>query len=154
MKERIDTAMGFLFDGLDAEEYDRTYSDRALVRRILGYFRPQARKMIIAALMISGTAALDAGIPIFIARSLDWISVSPDLKLIAGLAGGLALLGASSWLLNLVRQTLSSQAVGDVVLAMREDAVESVLRRDLSFYDQFATGKIVSRVNSDTAAFA
>lgn len=146
--------MGFLFDGLDAEEYDRTYSDRALVRRILGYFRPQARKMIIAALMISGTAALDAGIPIFIARSLDWISVSPDLKLIAGLAGGLALLGASSWLLNLVRQTLSSQAVGDVVLAMREDAVESVLRRDLSFYDQFATGKIVSRVNSDTAAFA
>lgn len=146
--------MGFILDGLDAEEYDRTYSDGALVRRILGYFRPQARKMIIAALMISGTAALDAGIPIFIARSLDWISASPDLRLIVGLAGGLALLGASSWLLNLVRQTLSSQAVGDVVLAMREDAVESVLRRDLSFYDQFATGKIVSRVNSDTAAFA
>jgi ATP-binding cassette subfamily B protein len=50
--------MGFLFDGLDAEEYDRQYSDGDLVRRILGYFRPQSRKMLIAAAMISGTAVL------------------------------------------------------------------------------------------------
>ena len=26
--------MGFIMDGLDAEEYDRTYSDRLLVRRV------------------------------------------------------------------------------------------------------------------------
>jgi len=145
--------MGFIFDGLDAEEYDRKYGDGVLVRRILSYFRPQGRKMLIAAAMITGTAVLDAAIPIFIARSLDWIGADPDLRLIALLATGLALLGATSWVLNLVRQTFSSQAVGDVVLAMREDAVSSVLQRDLSFYDQFPSGKIVSRVNSDSAAF-
>jgi len=145
--------MGFIFDGLDAEEYDRKYGDGVLVRRILSYFRPQGRKMLIAAAMITGTAVLDAAIPIFIARSLDWIGADPDLRLIALLATGLALLGATSWVLNLVRQTFSSQAVGDVVLAMREDAVNSVLQRDLSFYDQFPSGKIVSRVNSDSAAF-
>ena len=33
--------MGFIMDGLDAEAYDRTYGDRALLRRILGYFRPK-----------------------------------------------------------------------------------------------------------------
>ena len=145
--------MGFIFDGLDAEEYDRKYGDGVLVRRILSYFRPQGRKMLIAAAMITGTAVLDAAIPIFIARSLDWIGADPELRLIALLATGLALLGATSWVLNLVRQTFSSQAVGDVVLAMREDAVSSVLQRDLSFYDQFPSGKIVSRVNSDSAAF-
>ena len=145
--------MGFIFDGLDAEEYDRKYGDGVLVRRILSYFRPQGRKMLIAAAMITGTALLDAAIPIFIARSLDWIGADPELRLIALLATGLALLGATSWVLNLVRQTFSSQAVGDVVLAMREDAVNSVLQRDLSFYDQFPSGKIVSRVNSDSAAF-
>jgi len=145
--------MGFIFDGLDAEEYDRKYGDGVLVRRILSYFRPQGRKMLIAAAMITGTAVLDAAIPIFIARSLDWIGADPELRLIALLATGLALLGATSWVLNLVRQTFSSQAVGDVVLAMREDAVNSVLQRDLSFYDQFPSGKIVSRVNSDSAAF-
>jgi ATP-binding cassette subfamily B protein len=145
--------MGFILEGLDAEEYDRKYTDGALVRRILGYFGPQSRKMLIAAVMITGTAALDAGIPIFVARSLDWISVDRSARLVIMLAVLLALLGATSWVFNLVRQTFSSQAVGDVVLKMRDDAVESVLRRDLSFYDQFPSGKIVSRVNSDTAAF-
>ena len=30
--------MGFILDGLDTESYDRTYSDRELIRRIVGYF--------------------------------------------------------------------------------------------------------------------
>ena len=30
--------MGFLMDGLDAEGYDRTYSDRDLLSRIGAYF--------------------------------------------------------------------------------------------------------------------
>lgn len=145
--------MGFIMDGLDAEEFDRKYGDGVLIRRILTYFRPQSRKMVIAALMITGIAALEAGIPIFVARSLDWVSIDPAPLLIVALATLLAVLGIASWLLNLVRQTLSSQAVGAVVLQMREDAVEAVLHRDLSFYDQFASGKIVSRVNSDSAAF-
>lgn len=145
--------MGFLFDGLDAEDYDRKYSDGVLVKRILGYFRPQSRKMLIAALMITGTAALDAGIPIFVARSLDWVAANPSPELIGGLALILIVLGVISWVMNLVRQRRSSEAVGDVVLQLREDAVAAVLERDLSFYDQFASGKIVSRINSDTAAF-
>ncbi|PDW04571.1 ABC transporter ATP-binding protein [Candidatus Viridilinea mediisalina] len=145
--------MGFILDGLDAEAYDRKYSDGALVRRILGYFRPQSGKMLIAALMVTATAALDAGIPIFIAHSLDWIGADPSTQLVITLACILAALGVSSWVFNLIRQTLSAQAVGDVVLKLREDAVEAVLRHDLSFYDEFASGKIVSRVNSDSAAF-
>lgn len=145
--------MGFIMDGLDAEGYDRKYSDGVLVRRILSYFKPQARKMGIAAAMIAGTALLDAVIPIFISRSLDVLDLG-NFTLIGLIAVGLIALGVLSWVFNLVRQTLSSQAVGDVVLKMREDAADAVLRRDLSFYDEFASGKIVSRVASDTAAFS
>ena len=32
--------MGFIMDGLGAEAYDRNYSDRQLIARIIGYFRP------------------------------------------------------------------------------------------------------------------
>jgi ABC-type multidrug transport system fused ATPase/permease subunit len=145
--------MGFILDGLDSEGYDRTYSDAALVRRILGYFKPQSRKMVLAAGMIAGTALLDAIIPIFISRSLDVISLS-DFTQIGLIALALIALGVISWVFNLVRQTVSAQAVGDVVLKLREDAADAVLRRDLSFYDEFASGKIVSRVASDTAAFS
>jgi ATP-binding cassette subfamily B protein len=146
--------MGFLFDGLDAEGYDRKYRDRELVRRILNYFRPQASKIITAALMITATALIEALIPIFIAYSIDEIQTATSLNQVAVLAGALALIACLAWIFNLIRQTMSVKAIGEVVLAMRRDAVNAVLVRDLSFYDQFPSGKIVSRVNSDTAAFA
>ena len=44
--------MGFIMDGLDAEAYDRQYSDRALLKRILRYFRRHTRVMALVALMI------------------------------------------------------------------------------------------------------
>jgi hypothetical protein len=37
---------GFVLDGLDAEAYDRSYSDKALVRRIAEYFRHQSLEYI------------------------------------------------------------------------------------------------------------
>ncbi|WP_322489756.1 ABC transporter ATP-binding protein [Chloroflexus sp.] len=146
--------MGFLFDGLDAEGYDRKYSDGELVRRILRYFRPQAAKIITAALMISATALIEALIPIFISHSIDEIQTATSLNQAAVLAGALALIACLSWVFNLIRQTMSVRAIGEVVLALRRDAADAVLARDLSFYDEFPSGKIVSRVNSDTAAFA
>ena len=43
--------MGF-FRGLDTEAYDRTYSDRELLRRMLAYFSPYRRELVIAIVSI------------------------------------------------------------------------------------------------------
>ncbi len=146
--------MGFLMDGLDPEAYDRTYTDGQLVRRILGYFRPQAPKMAVVALTIVLTSLVDTGVPIVISRSLDRLQAGVAETALLALGGLIMLLGAVSWLFNAVRQRLSAEAVGDVVLKLREDAFDAVMERDLSFYDTFSSGKVVSRVNSDTQAFS
>jgi ATP-binding cassette subfamily B protein len=146
--------MGFLMDGLDPEAYDRTYTDRQLVERILGYFRPQSRKMLVVALAVVLTSLVDTGVPIVISRSLDRLQLDPAATSLVMIATMIMLLGATSWVLNALRQWLSSEAVGDVVLKLREDAFDAVLKRDLSFYDAYPSGKIVSRVNSDTQAFS
>jgi ABC-type multidrug transport system fused ATPase/permease subunit len=44
--------------------------------------------------------------------------------------------------------------VGNVVLNLRRDVFRSVLANDLSFFDQHPSGKIVSRVTSDTQDFS
>ncbi len=44
--------MGFIMDGLEQETYDRTYSDRTLSRRVLGYFRLVRGLMILVAVMV------------------------------------------------------------------------------------------------------
>lgn len=146
--------MGFIMDGLDAEAYDRSYTDRQLVERIGSYFKPQARKMTIAVGAILLTSLLDTGLPILISRGVDGLQNDASWNRLLPLALGIAVLATLSWISNALRQTLSSQAVGDVVLRMREDAADAVLSRDLSFYDQFPSGKIVSRVTSDTQAFS
>ena len=58
--------MGFIMDGLDAEDYDRSYNDRDLVKRIVSYFRPQAWRMFSVALMILATSLMNTGLPIYI----------------------------------------------------------------------------------------
>src|SRR5438034_135177 len=63
-------------------------------------------------------------------------------------------LAVISWLFNFLRQWYTARSVGDVVLNLRKDAFAAVLARDMSFYDEFPSGKVVSRVTSDTEDFA
>jgi ATP-binding cassette subfamily B protein len=146
--------MGFILDGLEAEAYDRSYSDSQLIRRITGYFRPQARKMVSVGLFVAAAALVEALIPIAVARGIDVLSGNMALQLLLALAGGVAVLGSLGWLFNFLRQKLAAEAVGDVVLQLRQDAFGAVMQRDLSFFDQFPSGTIVSRVTSDTQDFS
>jgi len=140
--------------GLNPEEYDRNYSDRELVRRIVRYFRPHIGKVLLVAAMVSLISILATATPIIISRGIDSLEANPQLQLLLTLAAVVTVMGALSWGFNFVSLWFSARAVGDVVLALREDAFRAVMRRDLSFYDQFASGRIVSRVTSDTADFA
>jgi ABC-type multidrug transport system fused ATPase/permease subunit len=146
--------MGFVMDGLDAEAYDRTYSDRALVGRILRYFRSVGRTMLLVSLMTLLASLLDAALPILISRGIDAFAASRGALTVAVICGVILLAGALSWVFNFVRQANTARAVGDVTLKLREDAFAATLNRDMSFYDEFASGKIVSRITSDTEDFA
>ncbi|HHX64485.1 MAG TPA: ABC transporter ATP-binding protein, partial [Chloroflexi bacterium] len=146
--------MGFILDGLDTEAYDRQYGDLVLLRRIVGYFRQRARWIIISGLAILGRSSLEAAVPLVIARSIDMLAEQPSAGTMALLVGGLLLLEIASWALNWVRQRYAARAIGDVVLALRRDVFDAVIRHDLSFYDEQPTGRIVSRVTSDTDDFA
>jgi ABC-type multidrug transport system fused ATPase/permease subunit len=146
--------MGFILDGLDTESYDRTYSDRRLVRRIVSYFRPYTRDMILVAFMLMLNSVAGSGGPILISAAIDLIEENPSTRFILLLAGGVLLLGTARWGFNYVRQWFSAQVVGNVVLDLRKDVFEATIAHDLSFYDEHPSGKIVSRVTSDTQDFS
>ncbi len=146
--------MGFIMDGLDAEAYDRTYSDRALVRRIVQYFRPQFRRMLLVAFVIVLVAIVETGLPVVISRGIDQLQEDSSASVLLPYIALITLLACSSWVFNFIRRWQSSKAVGDVVLKVREDAFDAVLARDMSFYDAIPSGKIVSRVTSDTQQFS
>ncbi len=146
--------MGFVLDGLDTEAYDRNYSDRELLGRIISYFRPYVREMILVALMIALNSITSTGEPILISWAIDYMAVDPALGKILATVGGVLLLGVIAWIFNYVRQLYSARVIGDVVLNLREDVFEATIGHDLSFYDEHPSGKIVSRVTSDTQDFS
>lgn len=146
--------MGFIMDGLDAEDYDRQYSDGVLVKRIATYFRPQASRMAFVALMVVLNSLSYTALPIFISDSIDRIEKGVSESTLLVIAAITIGLGSIGWVFNALQRGTAARAIGNVVLSLREDAFDAVLKRDLSFYDQYASGKIVSRVTSDTQAFA
>jgi ATP-binding cassette subfamily B protein len=146
--------MGFIMDGLEAEAYDRNYSDAELVRRIVRYFRPQGTRMLVVAVAVVLSALAETALPIFISNALDELQLSPETFDALSVALILAVIASLGWVFNFIRQWLSAEAVGNVTLQMRDDAFDAIMRRDMSFFDKFPSGKIVSRVTSDSQAFS
>ncbi|HDQ73225.1 MAG TPA: ABC transporter ATP-binding protein [Chloroflexi bacterium] len=146
--------MGFILDGLDTEAYDRNYSDKELVRRIVSYFRPHVRQMVLVAVMIALNSIAGTGEPILISRAIDYVAADPTPRTMVWMVAGVLMLGVMAWLFNYVRQLYSARVIGDVVLNLREDVFEATIGHDLSFYDEHPSGKIVSRITSDTQDFA
>lgn len=146
--------MGFLMDGLEAEAYDRKYTDRALLARIIGYFRPRQGLMVFVALLVVLNSLVDTAFPLLVSRGLDLLIASKTLQTVTVLITAILAAGILSWTFNFLRQRFTARSVGDVVLGLRKDAFAAIVARDMSFYDEFPSGKIVSRVTSDTEDFA
>ncbi|MGC4193029.1 MAG: ABC transporter ATP-binding protein [Thermomicrobiales bacterium] len=146
--------MGFVMNGLDAEQYDRTYSDRELLSRITAYFRPAAAAMMLVAMMIILNSVASMMTPLLGSWGIDKIVHEGAGSVIWILFAGLLAGGVLAWVFNYVRQIVTAKVVGGVVLKLREDAFDAVLDRDLSFFDENPSAKIVSRVTSDSDDFA
>ena len=144
--------MGF-FSGLNDEKYDRQYTDRELVRRIFAYFKPQTARLVWVSLLVIVLAGIGAALPVVVARMLDLLQTDPDLQGILLVCFIVLLVGIGLWGLNWARRSLVVRAVGDVVLDLRTKAFRAAAEHDLSFYDQFSSGRIVSRITSDTNDF-
>ena len=146
--------MGFLFDGLDEESYDRNYDDGLLVKRILQYFKPQARQILFVSILVVLASIVNTATPIFVSHGLDQLQVDSSTRTLLQITLLVTAMSSMAWVFNWVRRRYSAEAIGDVVLKLREDAFDAILKRDLSFYDAIPSGKIVSRVTSDTQAFS
>lgn len=146
--------MGFIMDGLDAEDYDRAYGDRVLLRRILRYFRPKLGLMTLITAGIVLNSLMNALMPVLISAGLDRIVTDRSTGVLLALVAAVLVTGMLAWLFNFVQRWYTARVVGDVLLDLRTDAFDAVLARDMSFYDEFPSGKVVSRVTSDTDDFA
>ncbi len=144
--------MGF-FSGLNAEKYDRQYGDIALAKRILPFIRRQAGRMTLltlTVLLLSGTGALQ---PIIVSKGIDYLTPSFSTLALIAIPSLVLLVGLTGWVANWAQRRLSMRAIGDIVMDLATTAYSAAVQHDLSFYDVMSSGKVVSRITSDTQEF-
>lgn len=141
--------MGF-FDGLNDEKYDRQYKDRDLFRRIVARFKPYRKGILNISLLTVLMSLVGAVAPIVTGRAIDFLKNPNPWVVLFAIPGAIAFVGVADWGLNWIRRSLTARVLGDVVLDLRTSAFRAAAGHDLSFYDQFSSGRIVSRINSDT----
>jgi ATP-binding cassette subfamily B protein len=144
--------MGF-FSSLDTEAYDRQYTDQQLIARMASYFRPYGRQLVVVLVFLLVIALAGAGMPIIVSRGVDLLKTNLTALNIGLLSGAVFALGVITWSANWVRRRLIVRMIGDIVLSLRTDAFKASAEHDLSFHDEFDSGKIVSRITSDTQDF-
>jgi len=144
--------MGF-FSNLDPEAYDREYSDRDLLKRIMQHLAPYRTKLVWIGLLLAVIGGSSASLPLVISNSIDRLTIDQNDSSIALLLGLVFTATLVNWSGNWVRRRMTVRVVSNVVMTLRTTAFESSANHDLSFYDKFSSGKVVSRITSDTREF-
>ena len=145
--------MGF-FSGLASEGYDRQYSDRDLLARMATYFRPYGRQLTAVIILLLLLAAAGAASPVIVSRGVDELESQMTANSLALISGAIFAIGVFIWASNWIRRRITVRMIGNIILSLRTQAFEATTDHDLSFYDEYASGKIVSRITSDTQDFA
>jgi ATP-binding cassette subfamily B protein len=143
-----------MFSGLNTEAYDRTYTDRQLVRRVAGYFGRDRRRMLWTLATIVVLAVISAIQPLIVAEGINLLGQAANPAALWALVFISLVVGLLFWGVNWLRRRLLARVTGMVMSDLRVDAFEAVIGHDMSFFDQFRAGRIISRITTDTQEFS
>ncbi len=142
-----------MYVGLEAEEYDRVYKDKVLLKRIFRYFSPYKRSMAIIILFLTISSLTYSFVPVLVSRAINILETVRNVLSLVFLISIILIINSLSWVFNYFTTRYAAQVIGNVVLDLRRDAGQAVLNHDLSFFDRNPIGKIVSRTNTDSRDF-
>jgi len=139
-----------MFGGLASDKYDRQYEDNYLIKRLASYFKPHMRRLqgIVGLLVVFAIIASIS--PVIISAGVQALQDKNGGNLLELIIGGLLVIALLNYGIYFLRRRLTSRIVADVIGQLRKDAFNAAVERDLAFYDENKSGKIVSRITSDT----
>ncbi len=141
--------MGF-FGGLDEDKYDRQYSDGYLFKRLWQYLKTQKSQVVwivVVSLLISVALAL---IPIIISAGVGALQSKEATSVLVLLIAALLVTAMAEYFGNWGRRRLMARLVGNLMRDLRNDALAAAVYRDMAFYDENKSGKVLSRITGDT----
>ena len=141
--------------GLSGESYDRSYSNKTLLARIWIYTRPYKKLLFTAMLIVMVQATIAALPPVLVSKVLDsTLSVDPSFNVFVLLVGAVLLIEVMGFVFYFLLRKIMVRIIAFVIRDLTVDAFAASLRQDLAFHDNFSSGRIVSRITTDSEDFS
>jgi len=106
--------------------------------------------IVVLVLLLAGISVIQ---PLIVSRGVDLLKPGVGEWTLILLAGAVLVAGILNWAINWASRRLTVRTVAAVVLKMAEEGFQAATNHDLSFYDEVPSGKVVSRITSDTQDF-
>ncbi|MBM3223428.1 MAG: ABC transporter ATP-binding protein [Candidatus Tectomicrobia bacterium] len=134
----------------DTEEhrYGKVY-DARVMRRLWPFMAPYTRSLLVASLYMLGVAGSHLLAPYLVKLGLDRYIAHGELSgltVLVWLYTGNAIAG---WLMQYHQALLLERMAQRLMLDLRQALFTHLMRLDLSFYDRYAVGRLMSRVQND-----
>ncbi|RLE45414.1 hypothetical protein DRJ25_05705, partial [Candidatus Woesearchaeota archaeon] len=142
--------MGFI-QNIPDEKYDRKYGDFYLLKRLFNYMgRHDLRTFLKVLFWTAVQTSSSLAIPFMIKFVIQFIILSKFSYVIYLYSIAVTALYALNWYAQYRNVYYLSKLSGDMMRGIRRDCFETLLIQDMTFYDKNKSGKLVSRVTSDT----
>lgn len=143
------------YAGLDSETYDRQYSNKALLCRIWSYAQVYKKQIFIILIAIILQGSVGALPPLLISKVLDeGIAGVPDRTVFYLLAAMVILVEVLGFVFYYINHRLLARVIADVNRDLSTDAFAASMRQDMAFHDHYSSGRILSRITTDTRDFS
>lgn len=143
-----------IFAGLSGESYDRSYNTTALLRRIWADVKPYKKQLFLILLVVAIRAVIGALPPVLVSRVLDGqLAVNPNFNSFVYLVIAVIVIEVSGFVFYYLLRRMMSRLIAYLIRDLTVDAFSATLRQDLAFHDKFSSGRIVSRITTDSDDF-
>uniref|UniRef100_A0A7C4XJV3 ABC transporter ATP-binding protein n=1 Tax=candidate division WOR-3 bacterium TaxID=2052148 RepID=A0A7C4XJV3_UNCW3 len=131
------------------EETDRRKRDIRLINRLLPYFRPYLKKVIVAIVFLLLSTVLSLIGPVLIKRAIDYEIPNKSLQGLIFIAGIYLILQILVTLIKYFQQ-IEIAMVGERAIAdLKFDLFNHTIRLPIDFFDRTPVGKLITRVEGD-----
>ena len=139
--------IGFLLR--HGDEQARPQINRALLRRVLGYARPYAGRIVLLFAGIVVTIGLGLLTPLIVRDLIDTALPQKDAARLNLLAAGLVAIPVAGAAIRIWERKLDATIGSGIILDLRAALYAHLQRMSLRFFTSNKTGELMSRLNSD-----
>jgi ABC-type bacteriocin/lantibiotic exporter with double-glycine peptidase domain len=116
------------------------------LRHLIPFFKEHRRKVLFVVLLIVVVSLLSMPGPLLIKYIIDEVIIAKDIGMLNLIVGLLVFLALAKLLFSFLKRYLSTVASQEVVISLRQTLFSRILHFPLSFFNNYQTGYLVSRI--------